>query len=169
MKFSHDTSRLVKGRWYWYAPTRISRASRTYFYGVDYDQTGFWGDECPAPTVEVEPSPPAWVPPVCPAGQAILDNGVSLLVVTRGGPLATVDRYPKPAWPPRIGEIVEVLIRTSRDPEVWLPVMVTSGPVGEFSGERVESGGRALHRDLEGKQWRWVYRDLSGYVPPGGA
>jgi Lar family restriction alleviation protein len=39
-----------------------------------------WNTRAPAPA-PAEPSPPAWVPPVCPAGQAILDNGVDLRIL----------------------------------------------------------------------------------------
>ena len=139
-------------------------------YGKPAEAITAWNTRAaPAPApAPAEPSPPAWVPPVCPAGQAILDNGVSLLVATRGGPLATVDRYPKPAWPPRIGEIVEHVLLTG----VSLHVMVTSGPIEDsiYPGDcYVYAGPFVLLRSREGKTWRWVYRDLSGYVPPGGS
>lgn len=117
---------------------------------------------------EAEPSPPAWVPPVCPAGQVFLDDGS---LGDRGAPtIARCDMhdvgYPPPSWPPRIGEIVEVLHNGH-----WVQGMVTSAPrtrrkeVAEF----VECSMWTLGRNKEGIEWRWVYRDLSDYVPPGGS
>jgi Lar family restriction alleviation protein len=114
----------------------------------------------PAPA---EPERPAWVPPVCPAGQVLISDGVPVMARRDFDFNEDTDwRYPPPAWPPRIGEIVEVSMGNE-----WVPVMVTSGPWWDRDW-RVQSAFRAINKRDEGRGWRWVYRDLSGYVPPGG-
>jgi hypothetical protein len=163
VRFSPDTSRLIEGRLYWWTWSASETPSTAPYEGPETNLPHhLWGDEVIPPVVEVEPERPAWVPPVCPAGQVYLDSvGQPELALC---PLANV-RFPPPAWPPRIGEIVEV-----RCGDEWVPSMVTSGPWGteDNRGARCLSGGDTIYRDREGKDWRWVYRDLSGYVPPGG-
>jgi hypothetical protein len=159
MKFSPDTSRLVPGRHYWWTYDARETPSTTEYEGPETALPHhLWGDEVIPPTVEVEPSPPAWVPPVCPAGQVYTaSGGVDLLAISD----RHASGYPPPAWPPRIGEIVEV--RPSG--EDWIPAMVTTG-LTQFGG--VVAGLWQILPHEEGRGWRWVYRDLSGYVPPGG-
>jgi hypothetical protein len=115
----------------------------------------------PAPA---EPSPPAWVPPVCPAGQFYLcDRGI---VWQRAAerPLYPGERFPPPAWPPRIGEHLDVDYGSGQ----WAHVPCQSAPMRDAGGRWyvLIPDGRA-YRGEEGAEWNYVYRDL-GYVPPGG-
>jgi hypothetical protein len=62
-----------------------------------------------------------------------------------------------------------VEVRTSGS--VWVPALVVTGEMASTTSgnEYVGVGsGWTISRAEEGKTWRWVYRDLSGYVPPGG-
>lgn len=170
MLFTKNTSRLVEGRDYWRSSGTGPRPYVVTYWADMAEKDWLWGDEIPVPTVEVEPEPPAWVPPVCLAGQAILSHGAIPIIATRGGPLHMDDRYPPPAWPPRIGEIVEVLLGNVAGTQ-WVQHMVTGAPERYASGpvEYCRCGDRVISSDGEGKSWRWVYRDLSGYAPPGGS
>ena len=118
----------------------------------------------PAPA-PAEPERPAWVPPVCPAGQVAIDDGDTYLV-TCDRRLEDYERFPPPAWPPRIGEIVEARCVNG----VWTQAMVISGVVRhpKSGNEYVLTAVGVAWRTDESRSWRWVYRDLRGYVPPGG-
>jgi hypothetical protein len=124
-------------------------------------------DGAPAPgkPAPAEPSPPAWVPPVCPAGQFFFgDNGL-LWQRANERPLMAGERFPPPAWPPRIGEHIDVDYSGE-----WVRVPCQSASVKDHDGRWfVMTPFGRVYQDQEGRTWRWVYRDLSGYVPPGGA
>lgn len=180
MRFTEDTSQLESGRWYWCAYDAHSKPFRARYQRSDAGYGLLWGAECPYPTVEVEPAPaeperPAWVPPVCPAGQAYLVNESTgrIALVGCDTPMRNL-RYPKPAWPPRIGEIVEVLPGQVGDYDdvsaaAFVPAEVLSGPCEYEGGEGVLTAFGIMWREEEGRSWRWVYRDLSDYTPPGGS
>jgi hypothetical protein len=120
----------------------------------------------PAPA-PAEPSPPAWVPPVCPAGQFYLDNAGRTTHAAReaqANSYGDLWRYPPPAWPPRIGEHLDVDYGSGQ----WAHVPCQSAPMRDAGGRWyvLIPDGRA-YRGEEGAGWNYVYRDL-GYVPPGG-